>query len=467
MIEESKKKSRKRAKVPGTYERAYCARCYPTPKQARKLARLFGARRYVYNWALELKQSAYAKDKTNYSFTQLCKELTALKQRPETLWLQSLPNVPLQQALRDLNTAFTRFFKGQARYPQFKRKTYAGSARFQLDQRRAQVDREAGTVQLDGIGKLKFNVTETLEGDLLSATVSRDAAGRWFVSFTADRVVIPQRSPLLPDAIGLDLGVRDLVVTSEGHRTPVSDKLKLKEKRLKRYQRSQSRRLEVAKVKAGLDPKKPIPKGTKLQKSKRFEKHQRRIGKLYAQIRDHRSDLVHQVTTQLVRTYSVIGMETLSVKAMSKGFKNIRRSVANACMGEIRRQLEYKAKWHGCTLIKVSRFYPSSQLCSECGWRYVHLKLSERAWTCQGCGITHDRDVNAARSVLKEALRIAALNPTQYPQVAGNLRAGSVLPEGSSSPSTLGTRNRELMLKPAKPGCTRQACRTQGLTRAA
>lgn len=148
MIEESKKKSRKRAKVPGTYERAYRARCYPTPKQARKLARLFGARRYVYNWALELKQSAYAKDKTSYSFTQLCKELTALRQHPEMTWLQNLPMVPLQQVLRDLNTAFTRFFKGQARYPQFKRKAYAGLGSSASLPRRVRVRSLAGAVEL-------------------------------------------------------------------------------------------------------------------------------------------------------------------------------------------------------------------------------------------------------------------------------------------------------------------------------
>jgi len=145
----------------------------------------------------------------------------------------------------------------------------------------------------------------------------------------------------------------------------------------------------------------------------------------------------------------------------AKRFLWNRRSVANACMGEIRRQIEYKAKWHGCTLIKVGRFFPSSQQHHKCSWLYTGLKLGERTWTCRSCGTVHDRDVNAARSVLGEALRIASLN--EYPQVAGNLRAGSVRSEGASVPS-LGTLNRELMQQPALPACAR---RTQDLAREA
>ena len=448
----NKKSARKREKVPGTFERAYKARCYPTRQQAKVLARLFGAKRFLWNWALERKQTVYQKEQVSLSYVQLAKELTQLRRSSDTSWLGELPLVPLQQTLRDLNAAYARFFNGQAKHPRFKRRAYAGSARFQLDQRRTQVDRKAGTVQLDGVGRLRFKVTEDLQGDLLAATVSRDVAGRWFVSFTADRVpALPQQERLVENAVGLDLGVKDLVVTSDGVRTAVSDRLKKKAQRLRRYQRGQARKLRAAMVKAGLDPSKPIPKGkgSLLKKSGRFERQRRRIGKLYARIRDHRSDLIQQATTALVRSYAVIAIEDLNVKGMARGFRTLRRSVANACMGEVRRQLEYKAKWHGCTLIKVGRFFPSSQQCHKCSWRYTGLKLGERTWTCRGCGTVHDRDVNAARSVLGEALRIASLN--EYPQVAGNVRS-----EGASAPS-LGTLNRELMQQPALPACARQA----------
>jgi putative transposase len=293
---------------PRTIERAYRVRCYPTKAQARTLAQLFGAKRFVWNWALARKSDAYRLRKEKISTNQLSNEFTQLKKQPELSWLDALPREPFDQLLRDLNAAYTNFFAKRAKFPRFKKKSYAAAVRFKLDQRRTQVDREAGRVQLDGIGKLKFKATEELVGRLRSATVSRDGAGRFFISFTADRVPVRPVSASQVDAVGIDQGVRELLVTSANERTAVSRALEVKARRLRRYQRSQSRKLRAAAIKAGLDPSKPLPKGTRLQKSKRFGRNRIRIARLHAQVADARRDLLHKATTDLVARHALIGI---------------------------------------------------------------------------------------------------------------------------------------------------------------
>lgn len=441
-------------------ERAYRARCYPTKAQARKLAQLIGAKRFVWNWALARRKAAFEAGE-KIGFPQLSKALTELRRTEGYEWLAALPREPLTQVLRDLETAYKNFFRGTAKFPRFKKKQYPGSVRFTLDQRRALVDREQGRVQVDGVGRLKFKVTEELEGRLRSVTLRRDSAGRFFVSFTADRVPMPQASQVPPNAVvGVDLGVSALATTSEGEKTWASRKLEIKQRRLRRYQRSQSRRLRAAMVKAGLDPNKPIPKGkgSLLKRSRRFERQRRQIGKLYAQIADARRDLLHQLTTSLVRRYALIAIEDLNVKGMMKGWKGLRKRVANACMGEFCRQLEYKAAWLGRIIEKVDPFFPSSQLCHHCKHRYKELKLSQRTWECPSCKAHHDRDYNAAMNILEEALRKLREQPASYREEPGKSRAGSA---NEPAPAGCGTKNCELIAPPAWQATRPQACLEQ------
>src|SRR5690606_11558760 len=325
------------------------------------------------------------------------------------------------------------------------KREFAGSVRFKLDQRRTQVDREAGRVQLDRLGKVKFRVTEELIGRLRSVTISRDSAGRFFMSFTADQVPVKSLPAPQVESVGIDQGVKTLLVTSANERTAVSRALEVKAYRLRRYQRSQARKLRAAMVKAGLDPSKPIPKGIKLQKSKRFERNRRRIARLHAQVGDARRDLLHKATTSLIERHALIGIENLNVKGIMKGLPRVRRLAGNACMGEVRRQLKYKAAWYERKLILVDRFFPSSQLCSDCGWQYKELKLSQRSWQCAQCGAHHDRDHNAAKNILAEALRLAALE-AGYPEEPGKLSTGSAVDsaEAIGLRPGLGTTNREL-----------------------
>jgi putative transposase len=168
-------------------------------------------------------------------------------------------------------------------------------------------------------------------------------------------------------------------------------------------------------------------------------------------VADARRDLLHKATTDLVARHALIGIENLSVKGMQRGLPRIRRSVGNACLGEVRRQLKYKSNWAGRELILVDRFFPSSQLCSACGWRNTALKLSQRSWQCAECGAHHDRDHNAAKNILAEAQRIAAAQ-AGYPEEPGKLRAGSAADsvEASSLQTGPGTSNRELNVSPTR-----------------
>ena len=198
-----------------TIERAYRVRLSPTPAQARVLNRLFGARRYAWNWAIAAQRVARAEGVT-LNAVALSRAFTALKRQPETAWLAALPREPFNQTLRDLDRAWSNWRRGDAKPPARKRFGTVQSARFTLDQRRDQVDRAQGRVQLDGIGKLRFRVTEPMHGRLRSVTVSRDAAWRWFGCFTADGVPAPAIAPAARESLGIDLGLKTTAAFSDG-----------------------------------------------------------------------------------------------------------------------------------------------------------------------------------------------------------------------------------------------------------
>ncbi|EQD47350.1 transposase, IS605 OrfB family, partial [mine drainage metagenome] len=225
------------------------------------------------NWAIRRKDEARHADGTRLNAVALSREFTQLKAAPDTAWLAEMPRMPFDQTLRDFDKAWSNFFAGRAKRPRRKKFGAVKSARFTLDQRRArQVDREAGTVQLDGIGKVRFRVTEAMPGRLRSVTVSRDAAGRWFGSFTADGVPAPAAGEATA-AIGIDLGLKDAAVISDGvasRKVAAPKHLAAQQQRLRRYQRSYCRQRDAAMVRQGLDLAKRIPKGTRIAVSNRM-----------------------------------------------------------------------------------------------------------------------------------------------------------------------------------------------------
>jgi len=285
------------------------------------------------------------------------------------------------------------------------------SLRFTLDQRRAQVDRERGTVQLDGVGRLRFKISRPLEGRLRSVTVSVDAAGRWLVCFTADGIPTPMPKIASHPAVGIDRGLKDVVVISRGERFPVVKEVQRVRAARRRHQRSYCRGRDGRLRALGLDPRKPIPKGTRIEPSQRMRRRQQRIGRLTARLNDLRREALHQASRALVNNAQVLCLEDLAVRGLARGARRAsRRALQEASMGELARQLTYKAAWSGREVVKVERFFPSSQLCSRpgCNYRNTGLTLAERSWRCPHCGVTHDRDVNAARNLEREGLRLLA-----------------------------------------------------------
>lgn len=396
--------------VPTTLERAYRVRLRPTRAQERMLRRLMGAKRMVWNWALAQSNAAFRETGKRMALKDLSSAFTALRKAPETAWLSELPRQPFDQVLRDLERGFANAFAKRAAFPAFKRRGTVNAVRFTLDQRREQVDRSAGRVQIDGVGRVRFRVTEPLVGRLRSVTVSLDSAGRWFASFTADGVPVPEAKAPRLAAIGIDMGLKDAVVLSTGARTAAPKPLKAKLAKLRRYQRSYARQRDHQMRLLGLDPAKPIPKGTRLPVSSRAKKNAARIGRLHAQVADQRREFQHQLSRQIVDSAAVIALEDLNLAAMgrSMGRRSFRRSVADVGLGELRRQIDYKAAWAGRTVVRVDRFYPSSKTCGACHHIHTGLTLSDRRWACPACGVEHDRDINAARNIEREGLRLLA-----------------------------------------------------------
>jgi len=313
-------------------------------------------------------------------------------------------------------------------------------------------------VQLDGVGKVRFRVSEDLIGRLRSVTVRRDSAGRWFATFTADGVPTPQSAANVAGVLGIDLGLTDTAALSTGEVIVAPKHLAAKLAKLRRYQRSFSHQRDAAARRQGLDPSKPLPKGTRIEASQRMHRRKRQIGKLHTQIADARRDHQHQLTAKVVASAQVIAIEDLAVKAMARGMGRMAfgRSVADAGLGEIRRQLTYKASWYDRQLVVVDRFYPSSKTCSACGEVNAALTLRDRQWTCT-CGADHHRDRNAAINLAREGLR--QLNLSSTPRSGGiDARGeGACASTGSSVDGQPTSLNRELIYRAAKPRSTLRA----------
>ena len=356
---------------------AFKYRFYPTSEQARALARTFGCLRYVYNFGLALRRDAYERDGSTLKYKDTSAALTTLKKQEETAWLKEVSSVPLQQALRHLDRAFTGFFEKRAKYPRFKRKHARQSATYVRSAFTYSVDDGRPRLSLAKMaGSLDVRWSRVPPSEPSTVTVSRDAAGRYFVSLLCE--VEPQPLPPMEKAVGIDLGLTDLVVTSDGEKTGNPKFLEQDLKRLKKAQRRLSRR----------------QKG-----SNRYAKQRRRVARLHARIRDQRQDFLHKLTTRLIRENQTVCLESLNVQGMLKNGR-LARHIAGAAWSELVRQLEYKAVLYGREVVRIDQWFPSSKTCSNCGEKTDEMPLSVRAWNCEACGAVHDRDVNAALNIL-------------------------------------------------------------------
>ncbi len=372
---------------------AYQYRFYPTKEQQQILARTFGCVRYVYNWALRLRIDTYKETKRSLSTNQLSKRLTALKQQQDKTFLVSVSSVPLQQSLRHLADAFTNFFEGRAGYPTFKARHDKQSAEYT----KAAFTWDGNVLRLakmDDPLAIRWSRPLPEGAEITTVIVSKDTAGRYFVSLRLEKDMAPK--PPINKVIGLDLGLKSMVVTSDGEAIGNPKFFARDEKKLARAQRRH------AKKKKG---------------SRNREKARRKVARIHARIADRRRNYQHQLSTRLIRENQTICVESLRVKNMVKNHC-LAKSIHDVGWGEFVRQLEYKAVWYGRTLIKIDTFFPSSKRCFACGHVLETLSLDEREWTCPKCGVHHDRDKNAANNILAEGLSVAACGETVRPERA-------------------------------------------------
>src|SRR5690348_1929723 len=378
-------------------KRAYRYRCYPTPTQAAVLARTFGCARFVYNWALRLRTDAFYERQERLSYVDLSAALTTLKQQSETVWLNEVSSVPIQQALRHLETALRNFFAGRAKYPTFHKKhgaqsaTYASSAfRWDASERTLTLAKMETPLHIHWSRPLPEGATPT------SVTLSRDTAGRYFVSILLEEDVTPLPVTAETGQVGIDLGLHDVVVLDSGEKVGNPRYFAKDEKKLAKAQR------RLAKKRHG---------------SKNRDKARRRVARIHARIADRRRDFTHKLSTRLIRENQTICIESLAVKAMAK-HPTLAKAIHDVGWGEFVRQLEYKANWYGRSLVTIDRWYPSSKRCHACGHVLDSLSLDIRQWTCPACAGVHDRDINAAKNILAVGLTVSAYGETVRPATA-------------------------------------------------
>ncbi|MEU2740860.1 RNA-guided endonuclease TnpB family protein [Streptomyces sp. NPDC007095] len=374
-------------------KRAFKYRFCPTDAQAAELSRTFGCVRKVYNLALAARTQAWATHQERVTYNATSAMLTAWKKTGELAYLNEVSSVPLQQALRHLQTAFTNFFGKRAKYPRFtSRKTSRRSAEYTTSAFRFR----NGELRLAKMSEpLRIVWSRPLpEGTKPSTvTVSQDSAGRWFVSLLCEDPSV-KPLPATGQAIGVDVGLNHLLTLSTGE--------KITNPRHERRDRA-----ALAKAQRNL-ARKARGDGANRRKARL------KAAKIHARIADRRRDTLHKLTTRLVRENQTIVIEDLTVRNMVKNRK-LARAISDAAWSEFRSMLEYKAQWYGREVIAVDRWFPSSRLCSACGTLRDTMPLNVRTWTCD-CATTHDRDVNAAHNLLAAGLAVTVCGAGVRPQ---------------------------------------------------
>src|SRR5260370_9999887 len=387
-------------------KRAYRYRFYRKLEQAQNLACTFGCVRFMYNWALSKRKRAYFDKGVKLYTKDLSAAITALKKEEGTTWLKEVSSVPLQQALRHLDTAYKNFFEGRADYPTFKKKhheqsaTYTDNA-FTLKDEKLTLAKRTRPLDIVWSRPLPDGAKPS------SVTVSKDRSGRYFVSIVLEEEIAPL--PLTEQQVGLDVGLKSLVVLSTGEAIDNPKYYAKDEKKLARAQRKQ------AKTKKG---------------SKNRENARKKVARLHARIADKRRDYQHKLSTRIIRENQTVCVERLAVKNMLKNHC-LAKAISDVGWGEFTRQLEYKAKWVGRTFIKIDRFYPSSKTCSACGHILEALTLDVREWACPSCGVCHDRDINAACNILAVGLTASVCGGRVRPVDSKGLQATPVETETS------------------------------------
>jgi len=357
--------------------RSYRYRFYPTNEQKIQLSYEFGCSRFVYNHFLKERTDAYDEKKEKINYCKTSELLTELKNNEKYCWLKDVSSITLQQSLRDLDKAFTNFFARRARYPKFKKRNAKQSVRYV----------KSGFTFSNGVLKIAKNKdpldirwSRKFFGEPTSVTVSKDCSDRYFISFAIKEPVCTL--PKLDNTIGIDVGIKDICITSDGNKSGSPQYLRKHEENLAKRQRQLSK---------------------KVKGSKNRVKAKLKVAKVHAKISDSRNDFNNKLTTKLISENQAIAVESVNIKGMQKNSK-LAKSIADSSWGDFFRKLKYKAEWYGRDLIEIDRWFPSSKRCSCCGYINNGLRLGDRIWECPSCKKMLDRDINAAKNILTVGL---------------------------------------------------------------
>ena len=374
-------------------EKGYKYRLYPNKEQQQILEQHFGATRWIFNYGLERKIQVYQKDKSQISCFQIANELPKLKKQKETEWLKEINAQSLQMSLRQLDNAYTAFFRKQNKFPNFKSKK--SKQTFSIPQGN-KIDWENKKAQFIKLGAIKIKIDRQFYGRIIRATISKNNINQYFVSYCVESEEIVKKPKKVKEktTIGIDLGIKIFAALSDGRKIENPKYLKKSEQRLKILQRRLSKK----------------QKGSKNRKKAVYK-----VAKLHNKIKNQRLNFLHNITAQLVRdnqtdTYAI---EDLNIAGMVRNH-HLAQAISDASWSEFIRQLSYKSRWFGKNLLIIGRFEPSSKMCS-CGYINGNLTLADRDWTCPKCNQLNDRDLLAARNIKHFALsgRLSPVVPVE------------------------------------------------------
>lgn len=376
------------------HHKAYKFRIYPNKKQSELIMKTIGSSRFIFNHFLDMWSTQYKETGKGMSYNSCSALLPAMKKQEETIWLKEVDSIALQSSLKNLADSFSRFFKGQNKYPNFKSKNNPVQS-YKTNNVNNSIQLIDNNIKLPKLGLVKVSKSHQPTGRIINATIRRTVSGKFFVSLLCEEEIYELDKT--NSSIGIDLGVSDFAIFSDGSKIDNNRFTRNAEKKLKREQRKLSRRALLAKK-----------EGRRLFEAKNYQKQKLKVARLYEKVANQREDFLNKLSTEIVKNHDLICIEDLNVKGLLRN-KKLSKSISDVSWSAFVSKLEYKAKWYGRQIIKIDRWFPSSQICSTCNHSDGKKPLSIREWTCSSCKTTHDRDINAALNILKEGTRLEAL----------------------------------------------------------